>query len=299
MAGTSTVNPPRVFGTQGVASVSNSPQARLGHRFTGVDGSGSVYVFGGYAVNASSGQTQPVNDLWRLQQLCRPGFTGVYPTCSPCSASSYKEIFGARDSPASILCDCSSSDFSVLLRDAGSASCLVCPASASSLAGATSRLACTCVSVSISALFAVALLNAVVQAGSPGGPCTVCGNNEWSAENSLVCSVCPPNSVSAAGSASLSACKCVRGLVVLNLYFDGLLTLACRHPRSLEATAVLAFHVPASRSKLPQARLPARLAPPTRPWLALPSSPVRCASTRPAAAPSATPPCRCRMPCPA
>lgn len=88
------------------------------------------------------------NQLWRYNQLCLPGQTGVYPSCPPCNEGTFKSTIA-------------------------DAACSVCPPSMSSEQGATSVDHCFCI-----AGFA----------GGPGlVPCSVCGANSWSSKASQFC----------------------------------------------------------------------------------------------------------------
>ncbi|MCH7490236.1 MAG: Ig-like domain-containing protein [Gemmatimonadetes bacterium] len=63
VSGSTSINQPGVYGTQGVASGSNTPGARSGAA-SWIDASGNLWLFGGGGIDAA-GSFGDLNDLWR------------------------------------------------------------------------------------------------------------------------------------------------------------------------------------------------------------------------------------------
>jgi N-acetylneuraminic acid mutarotase len=63
MSGSQTKEQPGIYGTQGVASASNTPGAREG-AYNWIDASGTLWLFGGYGYD-STGANSYLNDLWK------------------------------------------------------------------------------------------------------------------------------------------------------------------------------------------------------------------------------------------
>jgi len=72
VAGDTIINPPGNWGTLGVSSPSNKPDARAGS-VAWTDGNGTLYMFGGSAIPFAA---TPMNDLWKFV---------IDPGCAPCS----------------------------------------------------------------------------------------------------------------------------------------------------------------------------------------------------------------------
>lgn len=95
MNGSSTVNANGVYGTQGVASTSNVPGARV-MSVSWADSNGNLWVFGGSG-HDSTGTEGAINDLWKFNPTTREWTwmsgsnsvfaTGVYGTQGVASAS--------------------------------------------------------------------------------------------------------------------------------------------------------------------------------------------------------------------
>lgn len=65
MSGTaSSTNQNGVYGTKGVAAAANTPGSRS-YAATAVDGSGNLWLFGGWAYGASGNKIGEINDLWK------------------------------------------------------------------------------------------------------------------------------------------------------------------------------------------------------------------------------------------
>ncbi len=64
VAGSSTFDATGVYGTQGTAAVTNVPGARAAP-FTWTDGSGNVWLFGGYQYDDPTNTRYEMNDLWK------------------------------------------------------------------------------------------------------------------------------------------------------------------------------------------------------------------------------------------
>ena len=90
MSGSSNVNQPGSYGTQGTAASSNTPGARLVRHWT--DNSGNLWLFGGYGY--SSPTEKDLNDLWKYSsgqwtwvggsnQAEQPGIYGTKGITSP------------------------------------------------------------------------------------------------------------------------------------------------------------------------------------------------------------------------
>ena len=65
MGGSSTVNQPGIYGTQGTASSSNIPGAREAAT-SWTDSSGNFWLFGGIAYDSIGGYSADINDLWKF-----------------------------------------------------------------------------------------------------------------------------------------------------------------------------------------------------------------------------------------
>jgi len=71
IGGSSSTLQPGVYGLQGVASLSNTPGARM-HGGTWKDNSGNLWMFGGSCIDASATTTVNLNDIWKYESCSTP-----------------------------------------------------------------------------------------------------------------------------------------------------------------------------------------------------------------------------------
>jgi hypothetical protein len=88
VGGSSAVNDSGVYGTQGVAAVTNVPGARYGAT-RWMDASGNLWLFGGTGYG-STGSSGPLNDLWKYSP------SGEWTWVSGSSIGGAKGIYGTR-----------------------------------------------------------------------------------------------------------------------------------------------------------------------------------------------------------
>ena len=95
VSGSATLNSAGTYGTQGVASASNSPGARWGANVW-IDASGNFWIFGGLGFD-STGTNGLLNDLWEFNPTTNQ-WTWMGPPNS--SAANQNGAYGAQGTPA-------------------------------------------------------------------------------------------------------------------------------------------------------------------------------------------------------
>ncbi len=91
MGGSSQVNQPGLYGTQGTPSANNTPGARV-YSVSATDPSGNFWLFGGYGY-ASSGSQGDLNDLWKYS-------SGQWTWVSGSSQTEQAGVYGTEGTPA-------------------------------------------------------------------------------------------------------------------------------------------------------------------------------------------------------
>jgi len=94
IGGSVTANTSAVYGTQGTGSTSNNPGARAS-AVSWTDGSGNLWLFGGYGFNEAPGAGGLLNDLWKFNMA-----TGESTWVSGSNALNGPPVYGTQGSAA-------------------------------------------------------------------------------------------------------------------------------------------------------------------------------------------------------
>ncbi len=93
-SGSSTSNQPGVYGTKGTAAAGNAPGSRDG-AVSWIDGSGDLWLFGGFGFDSTGATSAKLNDLWKYN-INTLQWTWV----SGSNANSEKGTYGVKGTPA-------------------------------------------------------------------------------------------------------------------------------------------------------------------------------------------------------
>ena len=164
-------------------------------------------------VECPTNSNAPAGSSFQTSCLCNAGSNGPNGgSCTNCAAGKYKSVVGTT-----YCTDCGVGTYSASVSATTESTCFACPTNSHAPSGSSSMSACTC-NMGHSGPNGGPCAQCIVGKYKPtpgSSPCIDCGGGKYSAAvgqvHESVCSVCPANSNSPAGSGAASKCVCIAG----------------------------------------------------------------------------------------